>query len=111
MKKRHFTPEQQRQIINLWSLKKKTAEISFAVKLPQITVNEVLNAYISKLKRIERQTAVRPDIEAVDYSNHDEIAQKYAGVEFEDTRPPHLRGLDWPFRLSPEQRDEETAYY
>ena len=111
MKKRHFTPEQQRQIINLWSLKKKTSEISFIVKLPQLTVNEVLNAYFRQLKRIEKQKEVRPDIEAVDYSRHDELNQHYAGCEFEDSRPPHLRGLDWPFRLSPEQRDEETAYY
>lgn len=98
MKARHFTPEQQRQIINLWSMKKTTREIAEAVKTSQITVNEVLNVYIGKLKRIERQTAVRPDIEAVDYSRHDELNRHYAGCEFEDTRPPHERGLDWPPR-------------
>jgi len=35
-------------------------------------------------------------VKAVDYSNHDELNRHYAGCEFEDTRPPELRGLDWP---------------
>lgn len=35
-------------------------------------------------------------IKAVDYSSHDELNRHYAGCEFEDTRPPELRGLDWP---------------
>lgn len=36
------------------------------------------------------------DIQAVDYSKHDEYNRHYAGCEFEDTRPPNFRGLDWP---------------
>ena len=68
------------------------------MKVSQLTVNEVLNAYMRQLKRIEKQQQVRPDIEAVNYDNHDELNRHYAGCEFEDNRPPHLRGLDWPIK-------------
>ena len=98
MKARYFTPEQQRQIINLWSMKWSTSDIAKEVRLGTITVNMVLNAYIKKLKRIEKQKEVRPDIEEVDYSRHDKLNRHYAGCEFEDSRPPHERGLDWPPR-------------
>jgi hypothetical protein len=98
MKARYFTPEKQRQIINLWTMKWSTSDIAKEVHLGTITVNQVLNAYIKKLKRIEKQKEVRPDIEAVDYSRHDELNRHYAGCEFEDSRPPHERGLDWPLR-------------
>lgn len=42
--------------------------------------------------------AAHSDIQAVDYSDHDEANRHYAGCEFEDSRPPHLRGLDWPIK-------------
>ena len=97
-KAKHCTPEQRRHIISLWTLQTKTKDISFQVKVSQLTVNEVLNAYMRQLKRIEKQQQVRADIEAVDYTNHDEANRHYAGCEYEDTRPPHLRGLDWPIK-------------
>jgi hypothetical protein len=92
------TPEQRRHIISLWTIQTKTRDISFQVKVPQVTVNEVLNAYLRQLKRMEKQTSVRNDIIATSYDNHDELNRHYAGCEYEDNRPPHLRGLDWPIK-------------
>lgn len=97
-KAKNYTPEQRRHIISLWTLQTKTKDISFQVKVSQLTVNEVLNAYMRQVKRIEKQQQVRADIKAVDYTHHDEANRHYAGCEHEDTRPPHLRGLDWPIK-------------
>lgn len=93
---KYFTPEQKRQIINLWSLKWKTGDIAREVHVSPLTVNEVLNAYFRQQKRLEKQNAIRNDIDAVDYSGHDEYSRHFAGAEYEDTRPPDERGLDWP---------------
>lgn len=96
--RRGLMPEQRRQIINLWSINMKTGEIAKEVKTSPLRVNEVLNAHIRKLKRMERQTQVRNDIEATDYSQHDEYSRHFAGAEYEDNRPPHERGKDWPIK-------------
>lgn len=93
---KHLTLEQQRHIIALWGDGKTRREIEQTVRLSQITIAEVLRVHFSKLKRIEKQTAFRPDISPVDYSGHDEVNRHYAGCEFEDTRPLHERGKAWP---------------
>ena len=96
--RRGLKPEQRRQIINLWSINIKTGQIAKEVQTSPLRVNEVLNAYIRKLKRMERQNQVRNDIEPTDYSQHDEYSRHFAGAEYEDNRPPHERGKDWPIK-------------
>lgn len=96
--RRGLMPEQRRQIINLWSINMKTGEIAKEVKTSPLRVNEVLNAHIRKLKRMERQTQVRNDIQPTDYSQHDEYSRHFAGAEYEDNRPPQMRGKDWPIK-------------
>ena len=85
-------------IMRMLSQGKSKAEIARALCIPAWRVTHQVHQAM-QLKIIIPDAvkyAAHEDIQAVDYSNHDEYNRHFAGAEFEDTRPPEERGLDWP---------------
>lgn len=99
MKAKYCTPLQRREVIAAWLSSTPTDAIARIVGVSQLTVNDVVAAYKLQLRHSEPRYTMRTDIKPVDYSSHDKANRHYAGCEFEDTRPPHLRGLDWPIKV------------
>lgn len=94
---RFMTPVVRRLIVSMFLDQIPMSEISRRTGRAHVTVSDTISAYLkTRPKTPVVIESARPDIEAVDYSAHDELSRHYAGVEFEDTRPPELRGLDWP---------------
>ena len=113
---RRMTPVQKREIVAMFLDRVPIIEIAKRTKRAQVTISDTITAYLQGRPKMVVYDACRPDIKPVDYSAHDELSRHYAGAEYEDTRPPELRGLDWPLgqalpdnALPPQQRDEKTT--
>lgn len=108
---RRMTPVQKREIVAMFLDRVSITNIAKRTKRAQVTISDTITAYLQGRPKLVTNNACRPDIQPVDYSFHDEYSRHYAGAEYEDTRPPKLRGFDWPLgqALPPQQRDQEAA--
>ena len=93
---RRMTPSQKREIVAMFLERTSIIEIAKITGRAPATISDTLTDYMDNRPKMVNQAAFRADITPVDYSQHDELSRHYAGAEYEDTRPPEERGLDWP---------------
>lgn len=93
---RRMTPSQKREIVAMFLERTSIIEIAKITGRAQATISDTITQYLEDRPRLVVHHAFRPDITLVDYSQHDEYSRHNAGAEYEDTRQPQDRGLDWP---------------
>jgi transposase-like protein len=93
---RRMTPSQKREIVAMFLERTSIIEIAKITGRAPATISDTITEYLEDRPKLIVHEAFRADITPVDYSQHDELSRHYAGAEYEDTRPPDERGLDWP---------------